>query len=299
MDTFFENPKGLGKVIKAGLGNAREKEEIGEEELQKMLDAAMPPAPNASRSRRAQSFELRGEGGSGEKPRSYSSAALTTTPSDKKADPQAVQSPEGKSGFSFQEATEIKEEGQKGEDGDSEGYEEEGGEPSLHNYEEGGEEGDVSILPPSATSKTGHSEGGALASFRAYCEDQFYSMNALLQSVVDRVQELERATSPPANFATLYRGTGSPTPLSPPRHGRMRSSVSLPRAPPQILAVSREKIEEFLRANPRYPTLAVVRNAKLRLLQTQMGLPPKDMDVRVAEWDATNLYTLLTSLHYE
>lgn len=192
------------------------------------------------------------------------------------------------------EVAEVK--GKEEEEEEEEEYWSGGGEGVGGDVEAHG--GDVSGQAPSASSKGQASSKAEIAELKSYCEEQFASIMSIIQPLASRIETLERE----ASGKIPIRGING----SPPRVTRHRSIVGM--EPPALggrkgsivgkkPVIDKEKVSTFARVNPVYPSMRAVRAAKLNQLQRLLGVTELPIEVKVSEWTAEGLYTLLVVKH--
>lgn len=257
MDDLLDNPATLRKELEEGLKKEQEEGELDQEEVEEIERAMNPPPPRPHRKEAREPFTMRGEGGSGEKPQ----PALRPVEEHK---------------------------GEQSEGEEEEGEEEERGSIKGADYDEG-EEGVV--IPGGSTQSSGRpSYEDQLEELRAYSEEQFKTLSGFLHTLSQRVSYLEVRSSTSIPLAAPLAGSAHRRTMSPPSsHTRTKSGLGVPKASPPPDAVDPDKVRQFLRLNPTYPSLSRVRKAKLAGLGASLGLDGSDKEVKASEWTVEGL----------
>lgn len=319
MEELFRNPSSIRQGMKEALAGAHEQKEITEQEMEALVrELEEPPRPSVTDGLKTAGKKgevvLRGEGGSGEQRRpvvagqggNVSSSSPQMGWSDRVAsfwttdllskggnhEPSDKGTPSGSSGVSDVKGSE---EGEVCEAG-GEGEEKRGEQQPMLDLGQG--QGDLSGQAPSASSKGQASSKAEIAELKSYCEEQFASIMSIIQPLASRIETLERE----ASGKIPIRGING----SPPRVTRHRSIVGM--EPPALggrkgsivgkkPVIDKEKVSTFARVNPMYPSMRAVRAAKLNQLQRLLGVTELPIEVKVSEWTAEGLYTLLVVKH--
>lgn len=313
LESIFANPAEVADQVTATMREAHEKGELSDGELEKMVSATQRPPPRTPLYAKRGVFVPRGEGGSGERrqvtpvppvtqskpPSAVSSirqamdsllpfqAPPASLPTDSKPPPNSSSSSErGDSA---------------GEPGDEEELEGDlaGGDVEAEKADVGRSLTTPSVADPPYFSASPEPMNPHMRELKEFMEDQFTNMNAMVRELTERITRLENrpleAVRRPINFMPDRRVSTDlgRKPSSPPGKGK--------NGPPSPLTsvggVSREKVIWFLKGEPGYPSLPVIRQGKMRALQASMGLVPQVVDLQRNEWNEEGVYTKLVTLH--
>lgn len=272
LNSFFEDPTSIRKLVQQGLQSEVVAGSLSEDEVKRLMEEPEKKKVQPKAAAPDGSFVLRGEGPSGERARAVVQPVASLPP--------VVQSKEEISMTSDREG--IRDVKDHHSEADFRG-----GDPVADG-------GDIGEITPSVARSLDEGNPTAISELRAYCEDQFRSLFQILTPLTVRVEQLERRTS--ASIPTTVAMGRKVQAESPPptRHSRVLSGTGVKELRiPKVL--NQEIIASFARSNPTYPTLKVVREAKLRTLLSLLGLEFRPVEVRPSEWTGEGLYTLLSA----
>lgn len=321
MESFYANPLELKNVLVEGMKLGKEEGAVTDEELTHLMEklehdptqkgVAKPDVPRG----------LRGEGGSGELKIQPPKSAPVVAPEETPTTPKSTSKKGKKKQKKEEKEKSPKKEEERKDSEDLEKKEEEVPEetkvpsrvPTPSPEEEDQweepqnpgigadvEEGDVTNQSTKSSSYVSVERGDSVGDLREYMETQFQSLMQILTPLMSRVETLERKASTRAPFVPL-----SP---SPPRlrseeggstHVRRRSGGVGPVRASSTVEISIDDVKAYLAKNPMYPSMSRVRESKLKVLQTSLGLDPLPLEVKASDWSKEGLYSLLVTAHHQ
>lgn len=268
MESIFKDPTGVKNMIEEGMKGKLKEGELDKLEFMEIEESLETPSTGLTP--KVEKLTLRGEGGSGEKKMREVGDSVVTPDTTPKAQQRGE--------VDWEEAEEESSRGEWMGDRDQE---------SRTTGSNAGDE--VRELK------------GEIRNLRMWMEDQIRALNQIITPLQVRIQRMEATAAPSVPLASLERRPSKtqsiPSTSSPPRPST-RSGVGIPRLgspPPTIQEVV---VRTFLSKSKEYPSLQVVRKAKLRQLQSLCNLPSRDIDVSVSEWTLKGLTQTLKEAHH-